>query len=287
MSVSIGDQSGLREVHLTGGRMSILDVGGGPAVLLGHGFLWDHAMWEPQIAALSRHCRVIVPDMWGHGGSDPLPLGTRGLSDLAGHMLELLDRLAIDRCVVAGSSLGGMWGAHLAARAPNRVAGLVILNSFLGEEPSAKRAGYAAILDQVGAEGAIAAHLADRIVPLFFTPGIEATQPALPDDLRRRITALGPETLRRSIVPLGRIIFDRADAMAMLPLIEAPTLVVAGADDLARPAPESRAMAEMLGCALTIIPGCGHSATLEKPEAVNEALLTILHDLGWTDAAPA
>lgn len=34
-------------------------------------------MWEPQIQALSQHYQVIVPELWGHGQSDPLPAGTQ------------------------------------------------------------------------------------------------------------------------------------------------------------------------------------------------------------------
>ena len=172
MSQSMSQYFGDCAIQLTEGRMSVLDQGQGLPVLLGHGFLWDRAMWAPQIAALSRHCRVLVPYMWGHGASAMLPR-RRSLADLAHHMVELLDQLEIDRCVVAGSSMGGMWAAHLAARAPQRVVGLVIMNSSLGAEPAAQRATYAAILDQVAADGAVSDRLADLIFPLFFAGDID------------------------------------------------------------------------------------------------------------------
>lgn len=270
-----------RAVQLSAGRISVVDQGRGLPVLLGHGFLWDHDMWAPQIGALSRHCRLLVPEMWGHGASSALPPATRTLSDLADQMIELLDMLEIDRCVVAGSSMGGMWGAHLAARAPDRVAGLVLMNSFLGEEPALQRAAYRGLLDQVAADGGVSDQLADTIVPLFFAPDVASRTPELPHDLRRRLAAFAPAVLRQSIVPLGRMIFDRPDALSILSQIRAPTLVLAGAGDRARPPHESEEMARLMDAELTVIPACGHTATLEQPEHVTAALLGFLQRLNW------
>jgi pimeloyl-ACP methyl ester carboxylesterase len=269
-------------LQLSGGRVAVQDVGSGPPVLLAHGFLWDRAMWAPQVRALSRHCRLIVPDMWGHGRSGALPPGKRGMDDLADQMIELLDRLEIDCCVLAGSSMGGMWAAHLATRAPSRVAGLVIMNSSLDAEPAAQRAVYAAILDRVASEGMVSDHIADLIVPLFFSADIASRRPELPRELRRRLAAFTPDALRHAIVPLGRIIFDRPEALAILSELEAPTLVIAGEDDRARPLHESAEMARLLGCGVAVLPNCGHTATLEQPERVNGLLLQFLNRLGWT-----
>ncbi|MFP3710763.1 alpha/beta fold hydrolase, partial [Paraburkholderia sp. SIMBA_009] len=92
-----------------------------------HSYLWDAAMWAPQIDALSSRYRVIVPDLWGHGASGPLPEGTQTLDDLAEHASALLDALEIDACAVVGLSVGGMWGARLALREPRRVRSLVLM----------------------------------------------------------------------------------------------------------------------------------------------------------------
>nr|WP_051329704.1 alpha/beta fold hydrolase [Geminicoccus roseus] len=263
-----------------GSVLSIVEEGRGLPVLLGHGFLWDWRMWQPQIRALSSRCRVIVPELWGHGRSGALPHGTLRLADLARHMVGMLDRLEIERCVVVGSSVGGMWGAHLAAQAPERVAGLVLMNSYLGREPAGKRLAYKAMLDQVEASGRVGDQLAQAITPLFFAPDIETRAPALPERLRQQLRCFDADVLRRSIVPLGRMIFDRADALDLLPGIRAPTLVIAGAEDRARPPEESDEMAGLLETELVVIPGCGHSATLERPEAVTAALLAFLDRLG-------
>ncbi|HAH02970.1 MAG TPA: 2-succinyl-6-hydroxy-2,4-cyclohexadiene-1-carboxylate synthase, partial [Vibrio sp.] len=47
--------------------MAYLDEGQGPVVVLGHSYLWDSAMWKPQIDALKTQYRCIVPELWSHG----------------------------------------------------------------------------------------------------------------------------------------------------------------------------------------------------------------------------
>ena len=59
-------------VNIHGSTLHYQDHGTGFPLLLGHSYLWDAAMWAPQIDALSRQYRVIVPDLWGHGASGAL-----------------------------------------------------------------------------------------------------------------------------------------------------------------------------------------------------------------------
>src|SRR5258708_8513445 len=108
-------------VEIAGSTMNVVDAGEGDVVVLGHSYLWSSEMWRPQIDGLSPHYRVIVPDLWGHGNSGPLPEGTEDLHDIARHHLALMDRLGIDRFTLVGLSVGGMWGAELALVAPERV----------------------------------------------------------------------------------------------------------------------------------------------------------------------
>ncbi|WP_269714885.1 alpha/beta fold hydrolase [Caulobacter sp. NIBR2454] len=273
------------KVAVGGQHLSLIERGEGPAVLLGHGFLWDQTMWAPQIPALARGRRVLAPDMWGHGGSGPLPSGTASLADIAGHMLALLDARGVERCVVVGLSLGGMWAAHLAAMAPERVAGLVMLNTYLGQEPAPKRAAYGAMLDRVEATGRIDEETARVVTPLFFGPNVPSAQPDLVRQLRQTMDSFTQETLKGSIAPLGRLIFDRPDDLPMLRRISAPTLVIAGAADLARPAEESRIMAELMNAQLAVIGDCGHTSTLERPAAVTALLEGFLERIGWDGRA--
>ncbi len=260
-------------VDIAGSTLSYVDAGAGDVVVLAHSYLWDAEMWRPQIDALSRHYRVIVPELWGHGASGALPPGTRDLADIARHNLDLLDRLGIDRFILAGLSGGGMWGSELALLAPERVKGLALLDTSLAVEPEPSRLQYLAMLDMVSAIGQVPAEVIDAIVPMFFSPQIVTRAPELPASFRARLGNLDPLRLRDGVVELGRLTFGRRDTLGMLALLRIPTLVLTGADDIPRPPKEARNMAAQLGCRFVEVPEAGHISTLEAPGAVTAALL--------------
>jgi|GEM_PF-719891 len=209
-----------------GSTLHYLDHGAGFPVLLGHSYLWDATMWAPQVDALSRRYRVIVPDLWGHGESGALPDGTHTLDDLAAHASALLDALEIERCAIVGLSVGGMWGARLALREPQHVRSLVVMDASLEAEPDATRTRYFAMLD--------------AIVPLFFRPDVNLDDP-VPTAFRDALANLPADRLRQSIAPLGRLIFGRPDTLATLAELDAQrTLLMCGAGDMARPPSENR-----------------------------------------------
>ncbi|WP_130909183.1 alpha/beta fold hydrolase [Pseudomonas mucidolens] len=263
-------------VVVDGQPLHYLDQGSGPVVLLGSSYLWDRTMWAPQITALSQKYRVIVPELWGHGESGPLPAPTQSLDDLARQTLALLDQLDIAQVNLVGLSVGGMWGARLALQAPERVNSLVLMDTYLGAEPEATRAYYFSLFKMIEDVGAIPEPLLDVIAPIFFRPGIDR-ESALYQSFRQSLTTYPKDRLLHSIVPLGRLIFERDDLLEQLPRLNAETcLVMCGEQDTPRPPAESREMAELIGCDLTLIADAGHISSLENPDIVNETLLTFL-----------
>src|SRR5262245_42150299 len=86
-------------------NLHFLDEGQGSPILLLHAFPLNRTMWEPQVAALKDRYRVIVPDTRGFGGTPPTDNWT--LEQAADDLEELLDRLGIKTCTVAGLSMGG------------------------------------------------------------------------------------------------------------------------------------------------------------------------------------
>lgn len=120
-----------REVLTTErGRFETL-IGGpveGPAVLLLHGFPQTFDTWRQHLPSLTEAgFRVIAPNQRGYGGSDRD--GSYALRDLVADAVAILDAAGVDRAVAVGHDWGGaiVWG--LASRYPERVAGLVALNS--------------------------------------------------------------------------------------------------------------------------------------------------------------
>ena len=256
--------------------LTALDCGKGPVVVLAHSYLWDAEMWRPQIEALSRHYRVIVPNLWGHGDAGPLPPDVTDLRCVARRHLALFDSLGIGRFTFVGHSTGAMWGAELACLAPGRVTSLVLLNSFVAPEPDDGRARYFAMLDEIAAAGTIPDRVLTAVVPYFFSPGFSATMPEAPASFRTKLANWDRARLLNTIVPLGRMIYGRRDALTELVSHDIPALVMTGTDDYPRPVHEGRRMAHALGCRFVALPGVGHMSTIEAPDTVNAHFLEFL-----------
>ena len=114
---------------INGQRIYFEDTGGaGPAVILGHGFLMDHEMFAPQVAALRDEYRVITWDERGFGLTefDGQPFT---YWDSAADCLALMTHLGIERAVVGGMSQGGFLSLRAALTAPQRVRGLILLDT--------------------------------------------------------------------------------------------------------------------------------------------------------------
>ncbi|WP_039058231.1 alpha/beta fold hydrolase [Enterobacter sp. Bisph1] len=253
--------------------MSFLDSGTGFPVLLGHSYLFDKSMWSPQIATLSEHFRVIVPDLWGHGDSSALPGEPESLADIADDHLALMDSLNIEQFAVVGLSVGGMWGAELAVAAPDRVRALMLLDTFVGSETDEARERYFGMLNAIDAAGSISPALVDYIVGQFYS---EFAEPADIEQLNGYLSSLSADTLRHSILPLGKLIFGRTDRMSILDSVVCPAHVATGKLDLPRPPAEGRLMAQALGCEFTLISNAAHISNRENPAFVTRLIVDFL-----------
>lgn len=254
-------------------HMSFTEAGEGFPVLMGHSYLFDRTMWTPQVEALSDSYRIIIPDLWGHGQSPTPPTTMRSLTDMAITHLQLMDSLGIEEFAVVGLSVGGMWGAELAALAPDRVKALMLLDTFVGSDTPEAQQRYAAMLNAVEASGAIQSPLLEYIISQFYSAY------AMDNDvvsLKNNLTSLSAEKLRTSIVPIGRMIFNRQDRMAILDKITCPVYVATGEFDLPRPPAEGKLMADRLNCDFTLLPHAGHISNREQPERVTMMIKTFL-----------
>ncbi|MGS0681999.1 alpha/beta fold hydrolase [Shewanella sp. 125m-7] len=257
------------QLNIDGSTLSYLDIGQGPVLLMGHSYLWDSDMWAPQIAHLSQSYRCIVPDLWGHGFSGALPENCRNLRAVAAQMLSLMDALDIDTFSVLGLSVGAMWGAELALKAPTRVQHLIMLGSFIGYEPEITRDKYYAMLDVIKAEQTISPKIIDAITPLFFAHQPKAELVA---QLTQKLSHFDSDNID-TLYQLGRMIFGRRDTMDDAELFTLPCLIMTGVEDKARSVLEGYLMHDAIhGSKYVHIPDCGHISTLEQAEFVNQQI---------------
>ena len=241
----------------------------------------NRGLFDAPVASLSRDYRCLRYDHRGQGDSgfgvsQPSPdlMGTEGLYDDA---VALLDQLGVGRCHWVGSSIGGFVGVRLAARHPDRVRSLVLLgfstrrlsradlrqvNMMIGMVRASRRLG------PVGS--AMLRRVCEQVMRNMFGTTF-MSDPTRADDRelwrQRFIALLVPEA-----APMIRDVFGHpGTSPELLAQIQAPTLIIAGEDELAgeprfhedlqqaqRAIPDAR---------MVTVPGAGHMVLVEQPDA--------------------
>lgn len=245
------------------------DTGGdGPPVILGHGFLMDHEMFEHQVAALRDRYRVITWDERGFGLTefDGQPFS---YWDSASDCLGLLTHLGIDRAVVGGMSQGGFLSLRAALTAPERVRALILLDTQAGGEHPDVLAGYQQMIDTWVGVGPV-----DELVDII--ANIIIAEPAT----NAAWIAKWKARPKEFILQPGACLLGRDDITDRLGEITCPALVVHGTDDTAITMDKAEALAAgLVGCGGVVKVGGAHAANLTNPEPVNAAILEFLADL--------
>lgn len=176
-----------------------------------------------------------------------------------------LEQAPAGRFLMAGHSMGGYVALEVMRQAPERVAGLALLNTHArpdSEEATAnrRRAMELALRDF---EAVIAA-----LVPKLMTPA-HLADPVLAGIVSGMARAVGQEGFRRQ----QEAIIARVDSRPSLAAIRCPTVVVAGHDDALMPVELLKELSDGIsGASLTVIEDCGHMASIEQPDKVLQAL---------------
>jgi pimeloyl-ACP methyl ester carboxylesterase len=262
---------------LPAGLVAYDDVGSGPPLVLLHGFPLDRTIWCPQTRALAARARVIVPDLPGFGESPRAetasgePMSIDGLADL---VVALLDALGIQRAVVAGLSMGGYVALAACRRAPERIAGLGLLNTRMEADDDAARRRRSQLIEAVGREGTEA--IVTAMLPGLIGKSSRRRLPTLADEVAARMRATSPATIVDGLLALR----DRPDATGTVRALTIPTLLLTGDEDVLTPPEVLARIAATLPADLPrrhyVVPACGHLSSLERPAAVTLALIELL-----------
>ncbi len=253
--------------EINGQRINVVDSGGdGLPVILAHGFLMDHEMFAPQVDALTAAgYRVITWDERGFGETefDGEPFT---YWDSAADCIGVLDHLGIDRAVVGGMSQGGFVSLRTALTAPDRVAGLILLDTQAGAEDPELAAGYEQMIETWLTAGPVD-ELAQVVAGIIIGD---------PDEGARWIAKWQARPKELMQQP-SRTLMDRDDVTDRLGEITCPALVVHGTEDAAISMERAEALARGLpGADGVVTVGGAHAACLTNPEPVNAAILEFL-----------
>jgi pimeloyl-ACP methyl ester carboxylesterase len=265
----------------------------GPAdglpIVLGHGWTESLGYWIYQIKALSeRGFHVVAYDLRGHGESQPAAEDDYSIERFGEDLEAVLAEVVPDgrKAVLAGHSLGAMaiaaWAEHHDVE--RRVGAAALINTGVGDLVAEHLlAPVPGIAQAINRTVALHGFLGNRApLPRFSTPlsaaairyvafGRSAT-PAQIAYFERELIACPPDV--RANVGMALSELELHDA---LPRLTVPTIVLAGAQDRLTPPGHARRIAEQLPdlVRLTVLEETGHMAPLERPDAVNEALIEL------------
>jgi 3-oxoadipate enol-lactonase len=241
---------------------------GKPWLLLSNSLAADMTMWDPQVAKLSAHRRLVRYDTRGHGRSSA-PAGPYSFDQLVDDMIAILDHLGIETADVLGLSLGGMTALGLGLTHPERVRKLVCCDAR-SEFPPAAIAGWDQRMSAVAAGGV--SSIADETLTRWFVPATFRDRPEVIEQARRMILSTSSAGYLGCVAALKTLNYRER-----LPRLEKHTLFVVGEDDLAAPPSVMREMAAATPRAeFVTISGAAHIANMEGGATFDAAICSFL-----------
>ncbi|MBI2504248.1 MAG: alpha/beta hydrolase [Candidatus Latescibacteria bacterium] len=261
-----------------------------PALLMLHGLFDQRGTWDLIWPLLGDRFRLVAPDLVGFGASSKprlrhCPPGQRySLAMHAGHLLQLIRHLGLERVVLAGNSLGGGLALYLWCSCPQlrpAISGLALLAPACYPQPLPgyvrQVAGWpGALLDQRPFQWlAFRLGIAQRLIgqtvrrcfadPARIPPGVVDQAVAR---LREPGVSYAYRSAARNLLPPDWEILLRGYRE-----VSCPVLVIWGEEDRVVPAVLARRLqADIPHAAVRLIPGCGHAPQLECPALVAGAL---------------
>jgi pimeloyl-ACP methyl ester carboxylesterase len=244
---------------------------GGPVVLL-HGFPFNRSLWREQVESLSAACRVITPDLRGHGETSVA--GSATMEEMAEDLAALLDELNVGRAVVGGLSMGGYVVLAFLRAHPERVGALVLADTRPQADTDGARRTREETARRALADGM--EPIADAMLPKLLAEATRERRPDVVARVREMILGTNPQGAAAAL----RGMAVRRDQTDLLPEIGVPTLIVVGSEDAITPPSDSEAMhAKVKGSRLLKIEGAGHVSNVERPGEFNRALAEFLGGL--------
>ena len=266
------------------GSVAVLEAGpGGRPLLLVHGFTGAKEDFADHVVALAeRGWWVVAPDLRGHGASDqPVVEDEYSLDHFADDLWALADALGWSELVLLGHSMGGMASQVAALSAPERLRGLVLMDtshgSVAGVDPELAAAGAALartggmaavkeVLDALGDDAPLGSEAYERVL---------RERPGYREFGDRKLLGSSPDMYAAMI---GQML-DQADRLDDLGRLPVRSLIIVGEQDEPFVAPSRRMADAMPEARLVVIPDAGHSPQFENPSAWFDALVAFLDEL--------
>jgi len=205
-----------------------------------------------------------IPVLWQFG---PVTIADHRRDDTMDVIAKRILAVAPPRFALAGLSMGGYIAYAILRAAPERVTRLALLDTGaradLPEQSERRKAQI-----ELARSGRFA-EIPETLWPLFVHKDRQGDAA-----LKKNILQMAEETGAEAFIRQQTAIMSRPDSRADLPKIKCPTLVLVGEGDQLTPPKLSEEIAGAIpNSRLVVVPGSGHLSTLERPDAVNKALV--------------
>ncbi len=251
------------------GTVTFSDTGKGRVVVLLHGFLGSHQIWDSTIQSLSKFFRVIAIDLPGHGQTDCF--GYVHTMELNAKCVKaVMDSLRLKKYVIIGHSMGGYTGLAFADMFPDNLKGLCLYHSSAYADSEEKKRDRTRSIKVVKANHKI--YTTEVIKNLFATKNFKY----LKDEIAfaQKIAA---KTSKQSIIASLEGMKDRPHRDVILGLAHFPVMMVIGEHDNVLPYPQLLEQADLIkNKHVLYLEHDGHMGFLESPKRSNDALKKFL-----------
>jgi pimeloyl-ACP methyl ester carboxylesterase len=240
-------------------RYKVAGPADGPAIVLVHGWLGSMDLWKEQVPALSRRYRVVTLDLPGHGGSDK-PERDYTMDLFAKGIAAVMDDAGVEKAFLVGHSMGTPVIRQFLRRHPRRVLGLVAVDGALrpfSTDPAFK-------------ERFLAPYRTDRWKDAM-SAFIDASFPAGKSAAREEVKAIATATPQHVVISAAEGMFD--PGIWGEDPIEVPLLLLLAKSPFWSEEYEAFVRKLARDVDWRVFDGVGHFLMLQKPEAINAALL--------------
>jgi pimeloyl-ACP methyl ester carboxylesterase len=255
----------IRERRLTTpvGEILVRIEGEGPARLLVHGLFTSGLTFDRYLERLPPGVQAVALDLPGAGGSEPAPGFEPGWLAFADAVIDVADALGLERFDLVGHSMGGGISLAAAARHPDRVRRLVLVDAVTHPFPLPFK-GRLPLIPGLG--GALFRLYGEKMFVDYFARDVFHDRTAMDLAKVRRHFALFAKRRAEALACL-RATADPSPVAALVPRIRCETLVLFGEHDRLVPIEVGRRLAGGIrGARLEIVAGSGHSPLEERPD---------------------
>lgn len=260
-----------------GKRVDVLENRSEEAVVFLHGWLMSPQMWAHSIAALSGKMRCVALWQPGHGKSSA-PNYEFSMDQWADLLIDTLDSLNLKRSILVGHSMGGMLSLATTLKYPERVKGLVLVDTQDKTWDKPHNDQWLQTVDTVAATWG--PEISPQVANLLMSHHFLNSRPAWTGTWTNEVAKYDLKGQRN----LGQAIAHREDYSQRVSEIKVPVLVVHGTADQAITLDVARAMSERIpGAQFEEIPGAGHCPPLEMPEVFTQKLVEFLEKKNFLD----